>query len=72
MDFFKPIIKDLVLLSICGIADFPRIGVKDSIECCKRAGVTVRMITGDNLETGVAIARDVGILTPEEISKIKI
>jgi Ca2+-transporting ATPase len=37
--------------------------VPDAIAKCHRAGIKVRMVTGDNIVTAKAIARDVGILT---------
>lgn len=36
--------------------------VKESIEKCQKAGITVRMITGDNAQTAFAIAKECGIL----------
>ncbi|XP_057967927.1 calcium-transporting ATPase 9, plasma membrane-type isoform X2 [Malania oleifera] len=53
---------DLVLLAIVGIKDPCRDGVKDAVELCKEAGVKVRMVTGDNLQTAKAIALECGIL----------
>ena len=37
--------------------------MKDSVATCQAAGITVRMVTGDNLITACAIAREAGILT---------
>lgn len=45
-----------------GIRDHLRDNVADSVERCHRAGVRVRMITGDNIETAKAIARETHIL----------
>lgn len=53
---------DLVLLAIVGIKDPCRPGVKNSVQLCKDAGVKVRMVTGDNLQTARAIALECGIL----------
>ena len=36
-----------------------------AITKCQNAGVTVRMVTGDNISTARAIATKCGILTPE-------
>ncbi|XP_050372176.1 calcium-transporting ATPase 8, plasma membrane-type-like [Argentina anserina] len=56
---------DLVLLAIVGIKDPCRPGVGDSVRLCQKAGVKVRMVTGDNVQTAKAIALECGILTPE-------
>ncbi|KAJ9689361.1 hypothetical protein PVL29_014846 [Vitis rotundifolia] len=53
---------DLVLLAIVGIKDPCRPGVRDAVQLCQKAGVKVRMVTGDNLQTAKAIALECGIL----------
>ncbi|XP_074284816.1 calcium-transporting ATPase 10, plasma membrane-type-like isoform X2 [Silene latifolia] len=53
---------ELTLLAIVGIKDPCRPGVRDAVELCKAAGVKVRMVTGDNLQTAKAIALECGIL----------
>ncbi|XP_062165564.1 calcium-transporting ATPase 10, plasma membrane-type isoform X2 [Alnus glutinosa] len=53
---------DLVLLAIVGIKDPCRPGVKDAVRLCQNAGVKVRMVTGDNLQTAKAIALECGLL----------
>lgn len=40
--------------------------VPEAISKCRRAGITVRMVTGDNINTARAIAAKCGILMPEE------
>ncbi|KAI9191273.1 hypothetical protein LWI28_006175 [Acer negundo] len=57
--------NDLVLLAIVGIKDPCRPSVKDAVRLCQIAGVKVRMVTGDNIQTARAIALECGILTPE-------
>ncbi|KAG6401655.1 hypothetical protein SASPL_138519 [Salvia splendens] len=54
--------SDLILLAIVGIKDPCRPGVKDAVQLCTDAGVKVRMVTGDNLQTAKAIALECGIL----------
>ncbi|KAK2395507.1 calcium-transporting ATPase 8, plasma membrane-type [Trifolium repens] len=54
---------DLVLLAIVGIKDPCRPGVKDSVQLCQKAGVKVKMVTGDNVKTAKAIAVECGILS---------
>jgi P-type Ca2+ transporter type 2C len=61
---FEDIFKDMVFLGIVGIQDPLRPGVKEAITQCQRAGVVVKMITGDNIGTAKAIAEECGIYTP--------
>lgn len=51
----------LTLLGIVGIEDPLRSGVTDAVSACQRAGVFVRMVTGDNMLTAKSIARQCGI-----------
>ncbi|KAK1582883.1 hypothetical protein Q3G72_019246 [Acer saccharum] len=55
--------NDLVLLAIVGIKDPCRPGVEDAVRRCEIAGVKVRMVTGDNIQTARAVALECGILT---------
>ncbi len=55
--------KDMCLDALVGIADPLREDVVDAIAVCQRAGIFVRMVTGDNIETARAIAKQAGILT---------
>jgi magnesium-transporting ATPase (P-type) len=54
---------DLCCDCIVGIIDPLRSDVKEAVATAQRAGVTVRMVTGDNMNTARAIARNCGILT---------
>ncbi|KAG0175635.1 hypothetical protein DFQ28_006601 [Apophysomyces sp. BC1034] len=56
-------LHNMVLLAIIGIRDQLRPGVVESVQAFRRAGIFVRMITGDNLDTSKAIAKECGILT---------
>ncbi|KAK8339281.1 hypothetical protein V6Z12_A08G023800 [Gossypium hirsutum] len=56
---------DLVLLAVVGIKDPCRPSVKKSVQLCQKAGVKVRMVTGDNLKTARAIALECGILSSD-------
>ena len=51
------------LVIVVGIKDPVRPGVKDAVQTCLAAGITVRMVTGDNIYTAKAIAKECGILT---------
>lgn len=60
----EPPLNDLVMIGIVGIEDPLREGVAESVNVCRRAGVYVKMITGDNVETAKAIAKKAGIYSP--------
>ncbi|KAG0173845.1 hypothetical protein DFQ30_006818 [Apophysomyces sp. BC1015] len=53
----------LTFLGIVGIEDPLRPGVTAAVEVCRRAGVCVRMVTGDHMLTAKSIARQCGIYT---------
>ncbi|KAL9671659.1 hypothetical protein QQ045_009229 [Rhodiola kirilowii] len=55
-------------IGIVGIKDPVRPSVKESVAICRSAGITVRMVTGDNINTAKAIARECGILTDDGIA----
>ncbi|XP_069551582.1 plasma membrane calcium-transporting ATPase 1-like [Brachyistius frenatus] len=58
------IITDLTCIAVVGIEDPLRPEVPNAIRMCQRAGITVRMVTGDNINTARAIAIKCGILQP--------
>ena len=59
--------KDLIFQGLIGVIDPPRKDVKEAIETCKQAHIRPIMITGDSLNTAIAIAKDIGIIaSPEE------
>lgn len=53
--------KDMVFVGLTGMIDPSRPEAKAAIKECKSAGIRPIMITGDYLETGLAIAKDLGI-----------
>jgi len=55
----------LTLLGLVGMKDPCRPGVRTAVESCRAAGVDVKMITGDNVNTARAIAIECGILNPD-------
>ncbi|KAK0130414.1 hypothetical protein ONS96_000934 [Cadophora gregata f. sp. sojae] len=61
---FNQVFNDMTLLGIVGIQDPLRQGVKEAVIDCQNAGVIVRMVTGDNIQTAQAIAEECGIYTP--------
>lgn len=60
--------RQLTLDCLVGIQDPLKEGVPEAVLKCKEAGVSVRMVTGDNLRTAKAISQGCYILTPEDLS----
>lgn len=57
------IFAEMTWIGVVGIQDPLRPGVHEAVLQCQRAGVFVRMVTGDNIETAQAIAEECGIYT---------
>lgn len=55
----------LTMLGLAGIMDPPREEAIEAVRECRRAGIQVKMITGDHKETAIAIARKMGITENE-------
>lgn len=55
------ILNGIVLLGLAGIIDPPREEAIDAVSKCKEAGITVKMITGDHIDTARTIAKELGI-----------
>lgn len=53
--------QDNTFLGVVGIIDPPRTEVVEAVRACKRAGVQVKMITGDHVVTAKAIGKQIGI-----------
>uniref|UniRef100_A0A3B3ZU41 Calcium-transporting ATPase n=1 Tax=Periophthalmus magnuspinnatus TaxID=409849 RepID=A0A3B3ZU41_9GOBI len=62
----QQILSELTCIAVTGIEDPVRPEVPEAIAKCQRAGITVRMVTGDNINTARAIATKCGILLPNE------
>ncbi|KAJ3757655.1 Ca-transporting ATPase [Lentinula raphanica] len=60
---FNDLAQDLTLVAIAGLEDPLREGVREAVAKCHRAGVTVKMCTGDNVLTARSIASQCGIFT---------
>lgn len=54
--------NNLSFAGILGMIDPPRESVKKSVLLCKNAGIRPIMITGDSIDTAIAIAKNVGII----------
>lgn len=59
---------DLTMVGIFGLKDPLRPGIRDAVETCHKAGINVRMVTGDNIDTARAISLEAGIITQDDLS----
>ena len=60
-DLFQHI-KDLTFIALIGLMDPPRPGVQEAIKLCQQAGIAIKMITGDQKITALAIAKELGLM----------
>jgi Ca2+-transporting ATPase len=60
--------RDLIFVGLTGMYDPPRPEVKDAVAKCRAAGIRVVMITGDHPQTAMAIARELGIATSDDVA----
>jgi Ca2+-transporting ATPase len=61
---YDDLMSDLTLISVIGIEDSLRVGVREAVANCAKAGVRGIMCTGDNVLTAKSIAQQCGIYTP--------
>ncbi len=64
--FGRDDLEGLTLLGLIGMSDPLRPEVLPAIEACESAGVDVRMVTGDDPETALAISREIGLARRRE------
>lgn len=57
----KNLEKNLIFLGLIGLDDPPKEGVKEAINICQQAGIKVVMITGDQVLTAQALAKQIGL-----------
>jgi len=54
-------VKDLIFAGLVGLMDPPRPEARDAIAACHQAGISIKMITGDQKTTAATISRQLGI-----------
>ncbi|NHU44146.1 cation-transporting P-type ATPase [Rhodococcus sp. A14] len=59
--------RDLELLGLLGLEDPPRTTVPRALAAARSAGIRVAMLTGDHPSTAHAIAREIGLLGPDDM-----
>jgi Ca2+-transporting ATPase len=59
-DLFR-CLEELTFVALIGLMDPPREEVKEAIKLCQRAGIAVKMITGDQKITATAVAQEIGL-----------
>lgn len=60
--------SDLIFDGFTAIADPLRKEVYDAVRSCRKAGIDVKMLTGDNIVTATAIANDLSLLDENHIA----
>ena len=65
--FDEKIEKDMIFVGIMGMIDPPREEVKQAIYLCRKAGISVVMVTGDHKLTAVAVAKELNLLGESDI-----
>ncbi|KAE8767620.1 putative calcium-transporting ATPase 13, plasma membrane-type [Hordeum vulgare] len=62
--------EGLTLLGLVGLKDPCRPEVKAAVEACTKAGVIVQMLTGDNILTARAIAKECGVISSSDLNGV--
>lgn len=55
--------EGMTFVGLCGMIDPVRPEVRDAVKTCRDAGIRTVMITGDHIDTAVAIGKQLGIIT---------
>lgn len=57
----------MIMIGIFGLVDPLRPGIKEAVAQCHKSGINVRMCTGDNLDTAIAISKEAGIVSDADL-----
>jgi len=58
----------LTMIGVLGLQDPLRPGIAEAVLTCRSAGINVRMVTGDNIDTATAIAKKAMILSDADLA----
>jgi magnesium-transporting ATPase (P-type) len=64
---FSDVERNLVMLGMFGMIDPPREEAINAVEACKKAGIRVKMITGDHAATALAISSQINLVNTKEV-----
>jgi magnesium-transporting ATPase (P-type) len=64
---FSDVEHDLIMLGMFGLIDPPREEAIEAVQACERAGIRVKMITGDHGATALAIARQLKLVNANDV-----
>jgi P-type Ca2+ transporter type 2C len=64
--------NDLIFLGIAGMEDPPREGVREALIKCEKSGIRIKMITGDDKETAISIANQIGLKSDQVVEGFEI
>ena len=64
---FSDVENDLIMLGMFGLIDPPREEAIEAVQACERAGIRVKMITGDHGATACAIARQLKLVNADDV-----
>ncbi len=62
--------RGLTFLGLIGFRDPPRAGIRETVEACRKAGIRVVMVTGDQIETAVAVGKKIALTETGEITAV--
>ncbi|HBE92931.1 MAG TPA: carbonate dehydratase, partial [Gammaproteobacteria bacterium] len=64
---FSDVENDLILLGMFGLIDPPREEAIEAVQACEKAGIRVKMITGDHGATARTIARQLNLINTDDV-----